>query len=338
VETPAHGLRVLALVLERLERESFSSVLLARLRSEFDVTGVSASKRIAKLERLMDWLDSSEHVLLRVVGLVVLWREQLSMAVEKWRADNGGAIVRWTRAVAEIEALSSFGALAFEHPHWVFPQIAQTPEPFVRAIQLSHPLISAERSVANNIELGNPVRLLIVSGSNMSGKSTLLRALGLNTVLAWAGAPVSALRMELGILRTAASIRVIDSLQENRSRFYAEILRIRHIVELARTGEPVLFLMDELLSGTNSHDRRIGAAAILRSLVTLGAIGAVTTHDLALTGIEEELRDLATNVHFDDQISEGKISFDYRLRPGVVTHSNALELMRAVGLELSTGA
>ena len=168
----------------------------------------------------------------------------------------------------------------------------------------------------------------------MSGKSTFLRAIGLNTVLAWAGAPVAAKHLIVSQLQPASSIRVTDSLFDNRSRFYAEITRIRQILDLASGTRPVLFLLDELLSGTNSHDRRIGAAAIVRSLIHRNAIGLITTHDLALANIERDLEGKALNVHFDDKISDGHISFDYRLRPGVVTHSNALELMRSVGLEV----
>jgi DNA mismatch repair ATPase MutS len=168
----------------------------------------------------------------------------------------------------------------------------------------------------------------------MSGKSTLLRAAGLNLVLAWAGGPVTAARLLTSPLAVGASIRVLDSLQEGRSRFYAEITRLRQIVTLAGGDRPALFLLDELLSGTNSHDRRIGAEAVVRGLVERGAVGLITTHDLALTGIAGTLDGAAANVHFDDHIENGRISFDYKLKPGVVEHSNALELMRAVGLDV----
>jgi len=168
----------------------------------------------------------------------------------------------------------------------------------------------------------------------MSGKSTFLRAIGLNTVLAWAGGPVCASRMRISRLHLGASIRVTDSVLDNRSRFFAEIVRIKQIVDLAKESNAALFLLGELLSGTNSHDRRIGAAAIVRKLVEFGAIGVVTTHDLALAAIEEELQGRAANAHFDDRIVNGDVIFDYRLRPGIVTHSNALELMRSVGLEV----
>jgi DNA mismatch repair ATPase MutS len=199
---------------------------------------------------------------------------------------------------------------------------------------LRHPLIPAAVAVANDVRLGNGMRLWIVSGSNMSGKSTLMRAVGLNTVLAWAGAPVACARLRISPLMIGASMSTHDSLADNRSRFYAEISRVRDVVELARTGHPTLFLLDELLSGTNSHDRRIGAEAVVRGLVERGAIGLVSTHDLALAEIVPTLNGRAANVHFEDHMEDGEIRFDYRLREGVVTRSNALELMRAVGLDV----
>jgi DNA mismatch repair ATPase MutS len=199
---------------------------------------------------------------------------------------------------------------------------------------IAHPLMPESQAVRNNVELGGTQRLLIVSGSNMSGKSTLLRAVGLNTVLAWSGAPVRANRLRISPLHLGASIRVLDSLQDGRSRFYAEITRLREIVDLTQGGAAVLFLIDELLSGTNSHDRKIGAGAIFRTLVDRGALGLITTHDLALTAIAADLSGRAANVHFEDLLSEGKLHFDYRLRQGVVERSNALDLMRSVGLEV----
>ena len=198
---------------------------------------------------------------------------------------------------------------------------------------IAHPLLEPLVAVRNDVRLAPELSLLIVSGSNMSGKSTLLRAVGLNTVLAWAGAPVRARSLMVSSLAVGASIRIVDSVLEGKSRFYAEITRLRQIVDLAGT-QPLLFLLDEILSGTNSHDRRIGAGAILRTLVERGALGLVTTHDLALASIAEELAPRASNVHFEDHLENGSIAFDYRMRPGVVAKSNALELMRSVGLEV----
>ena len=198
---------------------------------------------------------------------------------------------------------------------------------------MGHPLVPAGRRVCNDVSLGGALRVLIVSGSNMSGKSTLLRTVGINTVLALAGAPVCARRLSLSPLAVGASLRIQDSLQEGSSRFYAEIKRLRQIMELAEEA-PALFLLDEILHGTNSHDRGIGAEAIVRGLVDRGAIGLVTTHDLALARVAETIAPRAANVHFADHVEDGRIAFDFRLRSGVVEKSNALELMRAVGLEV----
>ena len=205
----------------------------------------------------------------------------------------------------------------------------------VEATGLAHPLIAAAAAVPNDLRLGRPApHVLIISGSNMSGKSTLLRAVGVNVVLALAGGTVRATRMEVSRLAIGATIRVEDSLQEGRSRFYAEILRISGIVRLSRGDVPVLFLLDEILHGTNSYDRRIGAEAIVRSLVDAGAIGLVTTHDLALTELPRSLGARAANIHFEDRIEDGRMVFDYRMRDGVVEHSNALALMRAIGIDV----
>jgi DNA mismatch repair ATPase MutS len=182
--------------------------------------------------------------------------------------------------------------------------------------------------------LNEDLRLLVVSGSNMSGKSTLLRTVGVNAVLALAGAPVRARHLRISPLVVGATLRIQDSLQAGRSRFFAEITRVRQLVDLARGPIPLLFLLDEIFGGTNSHDRRLGAEAVVRSLVNYGAIGLVTTHDLALTHIVDLLAPRAANVHFEDHFENGNITFDYRMRPDVVQKSNALALMRAVGLEV----
>jgi DNA mismatch repair ATPase MutS len=173
---------------------------------------------------------------------------------------------------------------------------------------------------------------LIVSGSNMSGKSTLLRTIGTNIVLAWAGAPVCARRLKLSALAVGASIRIVDSLQKGVSRFYAEIERIRQIMDLSQGPRPLVFLLDEILHGTNSHDRRVGAEAVVRELVERGAVGLITTHDLALSRVADSLASAGANVHFEDRLEGGKVIFDYRLRPGVIQRGNALELMRSMGL------
>jgi DNA mismatch repair ATPase MutS len=232
-----------------------------------------------------------------------------------------------------MEALASLAGYCYEHPRSTFPEFT-TASPFFEAEGLGHPLLADDRVVPNETYLGDDLRVLVVSGSNMSGKSTLLRTIGINAVLAQAGAPVCARRLRLSSLTVGASIRIEDSLQEGTSRFYAEVSRLSRIMAKSSTNPPVLFLIDEFLNGTNSHDRLIGAEAIARGLVDRGAIGLITTHDLALTHIATALGSRGANVHFRDYLQDGRMHFDYRLRPGVVQHSNALELMRSVGLEV----
>jgi DNA mismatch repair ATPase MutS len=193
--------------------------------------------------------------------------------------------------------------------------------------------LPGDRCIPNSVQLNRERQLLIVSGSNMSGKSTLLRTVGVNVVLALAGAPVRAAQMKVSVLGIGATIRVMDSLQSGTSRFYAEIQRLRDIMEMTKKS-PVLFLLDEILHGTNSHDRAVGAEGVIRGLIGRGAIGLVTTHDLALAKLADSLAPRAANFHFQDQLVDGRMVFDYRLHQGVVQKSNALELMRAVGLEV----
>ena len=255
------------------------------------------------------------------------------LAVEAWRAVSGPAVVHWLAAVGEFEALCALATYAYERAEHVLPEIGES-GPLFEATALGHPLLPRAHCVGNDVRLAADAALLVVSGSNMSGKSTLLRTIGVNVVLAQAGAPVRARALRMSPLSIGTSMRIADSLQAGTSRFYAEIQRLRQIVDLAGGARPLLFLLDEILHGTNSHDRRFGAEAVVRGLLARGAIGLITTHDLALSTIVDTLAPRAANVHFEDHLENGRMTFDYRLRSGVVTKSNALELMRAVGLEV----
>ena len=340
-EEAAHELKLLSEVLLRLERESFQSPLLAALRASLDTEGAPPSKRIGRLNRLMELLESRDHLLVRLAEPFVLWTTHLAFHVEAWRRHSGPVVRRWLTATGEMEALCSLASHAFEHPDDPFPEFSGEGA-LLEAEAIGHPLIEERRVVRNDVRIGGRApagpRVLVVSGSNMSGKSTLLRTLGVNAVLAQAGAPVRARRLRMSPLAVGASIRVTDSLQGGVSRFYVEILRLRQILDATAQpgpkGAPVLFLIDEFLHGTNSHDRRIGAEAVVRGLVDRGAIGLVTTHDLALADIAGVLGERAANVHFEDHIEDGRMVFDYVMRPGVVRKSNAIELMRSVGLEI----
>ncbi|HEX7176614.1 MAG TPA: hypothetical protein VF240_15220 [Pyrinomonadaceae bacterium] len=334
VDAAGRDLALLSGVLGRLEQERFTSPRLAELRAALDVEGLAASRQIARLNGLIDLLDAQRNAMFAPLAFLLLWPVQLAIAFEGWRRSSGAAVVRWLAAVGELEALSSLAGHSYERPQDPFPELAEGGACF-EGEGLGHPLIPESRNVRTDLRLSDErLRVLIVSGSNMSGKSTLLRTVGTNTVLALAGATVRARRLRLSPLQVGASIRIQDSLQAGASRFYAEITRLRQIVGLTGEPPPVLFLLDEILHGTNSHDRRIGAEGVVRGLIERGAIGLVTTHDLTLARIADELAPQAANVHFEDHLEGGKMSFDYQLRPGIVQRSNALELMRSVGLEV----
>jgi len=332
-EAPSRDLSVLASLLEILESQGFVSPHLVSLQSRLASEGEPASARIRRLARLIEYLDARRNQLFALFAALLLWGTQFAFAIEAWRRASGPRVPRWLEAVGELDALLAIASYGFENSEDVFPEAIEKTALF-DAEGLGHPLIPPDRLVRNDVKLGGDLRLLVVSGSNMSGKSTLLRAVGVNTALALAGAPVRARKLTLSRLQVGASIRIEDSLQEGISHFYAEILRLRQVMELTKAETPVLFLLDEILHGTNSHDRRIGAEAVVRGLVERGAIGLITTHDLALARLAETMPGRAANVHFEDHIEDGKIRFDYRMREGVVKKSNALELMRGIGLEV----
>ena len=327
--------------------------------------GQPASQFIRKLARIVYWIDAHHSLLGHLVELPLLYTLQVAFAAEAWRESYGARTRASVAIIGEIEALISLATYSYEHPADPFPEFVEPGDAQAHfdGVELGHPLIAAARCVRNSVRLAGDSRVLLVSGSNMSGKSTLLRAVGINTVLAMAGAPVRSASLRLTPLNVGTRIHSTDSLQEGRSTFYTEILHIRRVFDLANgdhprvgvtAGElskheaarndlanpagtserpPLLFLFDELLEGTNSKDRRIGAESLIRGLLQRRAIGIVTTHDLALTEITAALGNSIRNVHFEDQVEDGKMRFDYKLRDGVVTKSNALALMRLIGLE-----
>lgn len=319
---------ILGAYLRRLELEKVESPLLTQL---WEPLRERPARSLARLEGVMDTLESRRNPMLAPFFALSLAPLQLAYEVENWRARHAHDMPKWVESLAQIDALLSFASLAWENPGYAWPALGDFGSG-LRARQLGHPLLGSE-CVCNEVDLTS-VRLWIVSGSNMSGKSSLLRALGCNVVLAMAGGPVRADEMTLEPLRIAASIQVGDSLMAGISRFYAEILRLRQVLEEAPGQTRLFYLLDEILGGTNSQDRLVGAQAVIRRLFELNGLGLVTTHDLALTELVEELGTGSANVHFEDQLSEGVMTFDYQLRPGVVARSNALELMRAVGLQV----
>jgi MutS domain V len=326
-------LGLLSGVLARVEWQPFSAPRLKSLQQELLSHGLTSSEAISRLKTIIDLSDSRKNLFVGILDVPLMYSVQVAFAAERWRSAHGHAVGSWLKAVGEIEALVCLGTYSYEHPDDVFPEFVKA-GPCFDATELKHPLIPLGNCVPNNVGLVDGRRALLVSGSNMSGKSTLLRTVGINAVLAMAGAPVRAQRLRLTPLHAGASIRINDSLQEGSSRFYAEITRLRKLFDLAGSDPPLLFLLDELLQGTNSKDRRIGAEGVLSALLKRGAIGLVTTHDLALAEIDRSLNGQLHNVHFQEEFENGRMSFDYTLREGVVTKSNGLALMRSIGLDV----
>ena len=322
-----------------LENEAFEAPALVALQKRLRESGTSATKEMASLSRIVGFLDARNNEVFRFfIGPMLMWDLWCALALDAWRARAGRVAFGWFRALAELEALASLAGFAFERPDHTFPEIVA--EPTLDAVHLGHPLIEADKRVSNDLTIAGPGYALVVTGSNMSGKSTLLRAAGINVVLANAGAPVCATSMRVGRLIVATSMRVSDSLDEGTSRFYAELKKLKLVLDLARKAKKkelegtVLFLLDEILHGTNTRERLIGARAILRELLAQGAMGAVSTHDLGLGDLQGEMPDHVKNVHFEEQVTGDVMTFDYKLRTGIVQSSNALRLMKIVGLDV----
>jgi hypothetical protein len=336
----AEGLLLFGQILERLEREKLSSAklnsMIAQLRGD-TLDHAPASRLVKKLARIVYWIDGEHSLLGHLAELPFLYSLQVGHAAEAWRRKWGRELRTWANVTGEMEALLSFAGYAYEHPADPFPTFvdSETHGAEFHGQELGHPLIAAAKCVRNSVSLDQNTRVMLVSGSNMSGKSTYLRTVGINTVLAMAGAPIRGKSLRLTPLALGTRIRGGDSLQEGRSNFYTEILHLRRVFALLKESKyPLLFLFDELLEGTNSKDRRIGAQSLLEVLLKNGAIGIITTHDLALTEIGTAIGAPLRNMHFEDQVQDGKMVFDYHLREGMVTKSNALELMRIVGLRM----
>ena len=347
-------LAVLGSLLKTLERQRFEGERLRQLQDGLHADGRPVSRVIRRLHRYAEihngdknaalipltfFLFGQLELALTTGAILQLVRPMTALAVAHWRSRHGRQIRGWLDTIAQFEALTSLSAYHFEHADDPFPEIAVGVPPgrspaLFDGVQLGHPLLPAARMIRNDVRFDAGRQLLVVSGSNMSGKSTLLRTVGINAVLALAGAPVRAASLRLSPLAVGATLRIQDSLLEGRSRFYAEITRIRELADIAAGPVPLLFLLDELFHGTNSHDRLAGAAGVLRSLLDRGAAGLITTHDLAVTAVADALAPRAANVHFQDWFDGTEMRFDYLMKPGPVTHSNALALMRAVGLDV----
>lgn len=335
IEEATHDLGVLAGVLRLIDHGRFSAGKLTELQARLRHADFAPSDAIRRLDRIVGYLESRRNPAMRLLDVLIFWSAQCVFRAEQWQREFGPHIRGWLEAVGEFEALSALAGYAFEHPGDVLPRFVED-GPLFDAVELAHPLLPSGRAVRNDVKFGDGLQLIVLSGPNMAGKSTFIRSVGVNAVLAQCGAPVRAASLRMSPLAVAASICVLDSLSGGTSRFYAEIQRLKVAEDLAAGEMPVLFLMDELLSGTNSHDRLEGTRLIVRSLMERGAIGIVSTHDLALAEIPNTMPGRAVNCHFEDRLEDGKLIFDYKLKPGVVKTSNALELMRSIGLGTAT--
>jgi len=323
-----------ALLMEWASGAAFQSPLLRSLQQRLKADNRDGATQLRRLQRLVTLADLRySSTVYGPVQALSMWNVHVLRGIESWQRGAGRHAREWLAALAEIEALASLAAIAHAEPAWIDPSLHA--EPILTAKGLGHPLLPANR-VANDVEIGPPGSFLLVTGSNMSGKSTLLRSLGVNVILAQAGGPVCATALQMSPLRVGASIRVQDSLEEATSLFMAELKRLKQVIdEAAAGGATYLYLLDEILHGTNSHERRFAVRAVLERLLELNAIGAVSTHDLDLA-VAPELAKAAREVHFRETIintPEGrKMTFDYQMRPGLATTTNALVLLEMVGL------
>jgi MutS-like protein len=320
------------LLLERVARGPWASPAMAALAARLRSRGADAPTGLGRLGRLAAWAEVRENGLFRAfIAPFLFYDFWIVYALRRWGATFGPHAGDWFDVAAEALALAGLGTFAFEQPAFAFPDLVEG-KPTFRAKGLAHPLLPPRARVANDVALEGPGHALLVTGSNMSGKSTLLRAMGVSVVLARAGAPVGAASLEVSALALQTSMRVRDSLAAGVSHFYAELLALRRVVEAAEAGAPVFFLLDEILHGTNSRERHVGAKSVIKHLLGLGALGAVSTHDTALADLVDESGGDVRPVHLLEQTEGEKMTFDYRLRDGIVHAGNALRLMRALGL------
>ena len=316
---------------------SFETPALRALHERLSAGGVAAPGCMRRLNRILGFaeLRRTAALLHFPIQALTLWDFHVLFALDNWRRVAGHRVRVWMEALGELDALAALATSRRDNPEWSVPAIDE--HPIFSAEALGHPLIAAARRVSNDVEVGPPGTLLLITGSNMSGKSTLLRAIGLNAVLAQAGGPVCAVRLRMPWSELQTSIRIQDSLELGLSYFMAALARLKGVVDAAerpREGRVLMYLLDEILQGTNSSERDIAVRAVARHLLDARAIGALTTHDLNLAG-EEPVKSSARLVHFTETVNDaGAMRFDYTLREGLATSRNALRLMQMIGIDL----
>jgi DNA mismatch repair ATPase MutS len=332
-ENYADDLKAYYKLIKLFEKRKFKNEHINKIKKEIkDRDGLEVFKQVDRLSSIIDSIADRRNLFYFIINILLLWDYHNIIALERWKQKSGPGLKKWFDALGRMEALASLAVIRFEHPDWVMPLIDDGDKSVVEAQGVGHPLLSEER-VTNDFSIGGQVKVLLITGSNMSGKSTLLRTAGINLVLAYAGAPVCARWFRASIMEIGSCMRVSDNLGENISSFYAELLRIKEIVTAAESGKRVFFLLDEIFKGTNSLDRHTGARVLINKLSLTNAIGLVSTHDLELCDLERENKRIA-NYHFQEYYEKGKILFDYKLRPGPSTTRNALYLMQLAGINI----
>ena len=333
-----HVVEAFERMLQVAEGEKFESELLQSIHQRLRVSDRSPSYHMSRLGRWVSMGELRQQFLLwAAVNPLLLWDLHTLRGIERWNREVGSHVGDWFSALGELEALSSLSTLKALEPDASFPEITAPEQPLTFE-GLAHPLLKSSERIENDLQLAGLGSALIVTGSNMAGKSTLLRAVGLNMALALAGGPVCARKAQVPRLRIRAAMRAQDSLQEGASYFRAELNKLRGVVEKAEDEPPVFFLLDELLRGTNERARHVGAKAVLLHLLKRRACGLVATHDVALAALEQDFPDRIQNQHFTDVMQEGEMLFDYRLRPGIVRTSNALRLLAMAGIDVPAEA
>jgi hypothetical protein len=329
------ALRRYASMLAHLVSTRFETARLGALQQRLRSDKEPAPRAMARLDRILGFseLRRGAALLHFPIQALTLWDFHVLFALLRWRKSAGAHVRDWLDAAGEIDALACLAGIHHDYPEWCRPRVGEGK--LLNARGLGHPLIPDDRRIPNDVTVGPPGTVLLVTGSNMSGKSTLLRAIGLNAVLAQAGAPACAADLEMPAADLQTSIRIQDSLERGMSYFMAALARLKGVVDAAErepSDRVLLYLLDEILQGTNSAERGIAVQAVARHLLAAGAIGAMTTHDLTVAE-EEPLKSAAVLVHFTETVAEdGGMEFDYKLRPGIATSRNALRLMRLIGI------
>ena len=327
-------LKLYSTLIAAIESGNFKSEKLVLIKNYFILENVNASKHLKELSKIVNYLDFRLNIYFWTpLNLVTFWDIHWIREMEKWKEANKEKVLHWFNSLAEFEVLSSFANLYFNHPGWTFPEIIET-DFIIDAKEAGHPLINPKQRVTNNIQIKGKAKIMLVTGSNMAGKSTYLRTVGVNMVLAMAGAPVCATSFVLSPVKPYTSMRITDSLEENASSFYAELKRLRDIIIAVKKEEQIFFLLDEILRGTNSNDRHIGSKALIKQMIKYNGTGIIATHDLELGKLENELPDNIENFSFDVQIENDKLFFDYKLHKGICKSLNASVLMKKMGIEI----